>query len=131
MSEWTWTCKSDPYSKSARRPKTATVVADPINDPVDQAQHISMFEYDWTNANANASANASASASASASANASQNNTSSPNKREDTYNRMSEREPICQMAQNPFMNESYTSVIDVQDTFLKSKEMYKNKSETN
>ena len=122
MSEWTWTCKSEPYSKSARRIKTATLVEDPIkdsiNDPIDQAQHISMFEYDWTSVS-------------NTSANASQNNTSSPNKREDSYNRMSEREPICQMAQNPFMNESYTSVIDVQDTFLKSKEMYKNKSESN
>ena len=120
MSEWTWTCKSEPYSKSARRIKTVTLVEDPIkdsiNDPIDQAQHISMFEYDWTSVS---------------NTSASQNNTSSPNKREDSYNRMSEREPICQMAQNPFMNESYTSVIDVQDTFLKSKEMYKNKSESN
>jgi hypothetical protein len=123
MSEWTWTCKSEPYSKSARRIKidTATASASDTNeDPIDNAQHISMFEYDWTNATTNASTN-------------NQNNTlySSPNKREDSYNRMSEREPICQLAQNPFMNESYTSVIDVQDSFLKSKEMYKNKSETN
>ena len=35
------------------------------------------------------------------------------NKREDTYNKMSEREPICQIGQNPFMpNSSFADVVN-------------------
>ena len=35
------------------------------------------------------------------------------NKREDTYNKMAEREPICQIGQNPFMpNSSFADVVN-------------------
>jgi len=42
------------------------------------------------------------------------------NKREDSYNRISEREMMCQMGRNPFMTEnSYSNDVNVQDQFLK------------
>ena len=38
---------------------------------------------------------------------------SSSNKREDTYNKMAEREPICQISQNPFMpHNSFADVVN-------------------
>jgi hypothetical protein len=43
-----------------------------------------------------------------------------PNKREDTYNKMSEREIIAQIGQNPFLpNHNYLNDIMTQDQFLK------------
>ena len=43
-----------------------------------------------------------------------------PNKREDTYNKMSEREIMGQIGQNPFLaNHNYLSDIVAQDQFLK------------
>jgi len=43
------------------------------------------------------------------------------NKREDTYNRMSEREIVGQIGMNPFMeNKSYVDDIIVQDNYLRS-----------
>ena len=42
------------------------------------------------------------------------------NKREDTYNRISEREMICQTGQNPFMSENnYLKDLMVHDSFMK------------
>ena len=59
----------------------------------DQAQRNSMLEYDWTMQQ--------------------QEPFSSSNKREDTYNKMAEREPICQISQNPFMpNSSFADVVN-------------------
>lgn len=43
-----------------------------------------------------------------------------PNKREDTYNKMSEREIMGQIGQNPFLpNHNYLNDIMTQDQFLK------------
>lgn len=43
-----------------------------------------------------------------------------PNKREDTYNKMSEREIMAQIGQNPFLpNHNYLNDIMTQDQFLK------------
>ena len=45
-----------------------------------------------------------------------------PNKREETYNKMSEREMICQIGQNPFMNNNnYLEDVISQDNYLKPK----------
>ena len=41
------------------------------------------------------------------------------NKREDTYNKMAEREMICQIGMNPFMNSNYLEDVIVQENFLK------------
>ena len=41
------------------------------------------------------------------------------NKREDTYNRMAEREMIGQIGMNPFSNNNYLNDVMVQDNFLK------------
>ena len=42
------------------------------------------------------------------------------NKREDTYNKMSEREMMCQVNRNPFMpNNTYMDDVITQDQFLK------------
>jgi hypothetical protein len=42
------------------------------------------------------------------------------NKREDTYNRISEREMICQTGKNPFMSENnYLKDLMVHDSFMK------------
>ena len=43
------------------------------------------------------------------------------NKREDSYNRIAEREMISQIGQNPFFreNENYVHHIEIQDQFLK------------
>ena len=58
-----------------------------------QAHQNSMLEYDWTMQQ--------------------QEPFSSSNKREDTYNKMAEREPICQIGQNPFMpNSSFADVVN-------------------
>jgi hypothetical protein len=49
-------------------------------------------------------------------------NQQSINKREDTYNKLSEREMMCQTGQNPFMLENnYLKDLLVQDNFLKPK----------
>ena len=46
--------------------------------------------------------------------------TMSMNKREDTYNKMSEREMMCQVSRNPFMTQnSYLDDVMVQEKFLK------------
>ena len=59
-----------------------------------QAHQNSMLEYDWTMQQQ-------------------QEPFSSSNKREDTYNKMAEREPICQIGQNPFMpNSSFADVVN-------------------
>ena len=43
----------------------------------------------------------------------------SVNKREETYNKMSEREMVCQVGQNPFMpNSNFATDIEVQMNFL-------------
>jgi hypothetical protein len=48
--------------------------------------------------------------------------TKQPNKREDTYNRMAEREMIVQIGMNPFNNNAnYVNDLMVQDNFLKPK----------
>lgn len=41
------------------------------------------------------------------------------NKREDTYNRMAEREMVGQIGMNPFMQRNYLEDVMVQDNFLK------------
>lgn len=41
------------------------------------------------------------------------------NKREDTYNRMAEREMIGQIGMNPFSNNNYVNDVMAQDNFLK------------
>jgi hypothetical protein len=41
------------------------------------------------------------------------------NKREDTYNRMAEREMIGQIGMNPFMQRNYLEDVMVQENFLK------------
>ena len=41
------------------------------------------------------------------------------NKREDTYNKMSEREMIGQIGMNPFSNSNYINDVMVQENFLK------------
>jgi hypothetical protein len=41
------------------------------------------------------------------------------NKREDTYNRMAEREMVGQIGMNPFFNRDYLADVIVQDNFLK------------
>ena len=41
------------------------------------------------------------------------------NKREDTYNKMSEREMIGQIGMNPFSNNNYINDVMVQENFLK------------
>ena len=46
--------------------------------------------------------------------------TLSMNKREDTYNKMSEREMMCQVSRNPFMTQnSYLDDVMIQEKFLK------------
>ena len=46
--------------------------------------------------------------------------TMSVNKREDTYNKMSEREMMCQVSRNPFMTQnSYLDDVMIQEKFLK------------
>lgn len=45
---------------------------------------------------------------------------SNPNKREDSYNRMAERDMMCQVNRNPFMpDRNYLEDVIVQDQFLK------------
>ena len=59
-----------------------------------QAHQNSMLEYDWTMQQQKPLETYS-------------------NKREDTYNKMAEREPICQIGQNPFMpNSSFADVVN-------------------
>ena len=41
------------------------------------------------------------------------------NKREDTYNRMAEREMVGQIGMNPFMQRNYLEDVIVQENFLK------------
>ena len=41
------------------------------------------------------------------------------NKREDTYNKMAEREMIGQIGRSPFMNRNYLEDVTTQDQFLK------------
>jgi hypothetical protein len=41
------------------------------------------------------------------------------NKREDTYNRIAEREMIGQIGMNPFSNNNYITDVIAQDNFLK------------
>jgi hypothetical protein len=41
------------------------------------------------------------------------------NKREDTYNRMAEREMVGQIGMNPFMQRNYLEDVMVQENFLK------------
>ena len=41
------------------------------------------------------------------------------NKREDTYNKMSEREMIGQIGMSPFSNSNYINDVMVQENFLK------------
>jgi hypothetical protein len=41
------------------------------------------------------------------------------NKREDTYNRMAEREMVGQIGMNPFMQRNYLEDVVIQDNFLK------------
>lgn len=41
------------------------------------------------------------------------------NKREDTYNRMAEREMVGQIGMNPFMQRNYLEDVMIQDNFLK------------
>ena len=41
------------------------------------------------------------------------------NKREDTYNKMAEREMVGQIGMNPFMNRNYLEDVMVQENFLK------------
>ena len=41
------------------------------------------------------------------------------NKREDTYNRMAEREMVGQIGMSPFMQRNYIEDVSVQDSFLK------------
>ena len=47
------------------------------------------------------------------------NNEKSLNKREDTYNRMAEREMIGQIGMNPFSDNNYINDVIAQDNFLK------------
>ena len=44
------------------------------------------------------------------------------NKREDTYNRMAERELVGQIGMNPFLQTDYCNDIMVQDKFLQARE---------
>lgn len=54
-----------------------------------------------------------------------------PNKREDSYNRMAEREMMCQVNRNPFMpDRNYLEDVMVQDQFLKPQNTFLEK-ETN
>ena len=54
-----------------------------------------------------------------------------PNKREDSYNRMAEREMMCQVNRNPFMpDRNYLEDVMVQDQFLKPQSTFLEK-ETN
>jgi len=105
-----WT-DGKPYEKSPRRGYSYTKNDDPqkqqqhLKQPSyqeeDLAQKVAMLEPDWTLQDSFTIQRS--------------------NKREDTYNKMSEREPICQLSQNPFMpNNSYSEVIQNQETFLKS-----------
>jgi hypothetical protein len=56
---------------------------------------------------------------------------SNPNKREDSYNRMAEREMMCQVNRNPFMpDRNYLEDVMVQDQFLKPQSTFLEK-ETN
>ena len=69
----------------------------------EQAQRNSMLEYDWT---------MQGTMQESIMQNQKPLETYS-NKREDTYNKMAEREPICQIGQNPFMpNSSFADVVN-------------------
>lgn len=79
--------------RSPRRVKNE--VKNELEHNVDnQAHQNSMLEYDWTMQEQ-------------------QQPFSSSNKREDTYNKMAEREPICQIGQNPFMpNSSFADVVN-------------------
>lgn len=79
--------------RSPRRVKNE--VKNELEHNVDnQAHQNSMLEYDWTMQEQ-------------------QEPFSSSNKREDTYNKMAEREPICQIGQNPFMpNSSFADVVN-------------------
>ena len=86
-----------------RSPRRINVVKNELNNEVknelehnvdNQAHQNSMLEYDWTMQQQ-------------------QEPFSSSNKREDTYNKMAEREPICQIGQNPFMpNSSFADVVN-------------------
>lgn len=54
-----------------------------------------------------------------------------PNKREDSYNRMAEREMMCQVNRNPFMpDRNYLEDVMVQEQFLKPQSTFLEK-ETN
>lgn len=52
------------------------------------------------------------------------NNNISNNKREDTYQKMAEREMVGQIGMNPFMQTNYINDIAVQDNFLKPVSTY-------
>ncbi len=60
------------------------------------------------------------------------NNWKLPNKREDTYNKMSEREMISQINQNPFLTgHNYLNDVMVHEQFLKPVSTTSEKERTN
>lgn len=53
------------------------------------------------------------------------------NKREETYNKMSEREMMCQVGQNPFMaNHNYLEDITAHEQFMKPKNTFVEKEQS-
>ena len=93
---------NEPFERSPRIKKKDQNIDLPINTNIDnQAQRNSMLEYDWTMQGTMQGTMHQ------------HQELFSSNKREDTYNKMAEREPICQISQNPFMpNSSFADVVN-------------------
>ena len=99
--------------RSPRRIKNE-INNEPSYNVNDQAQRTSMLEYDWTMQETMQGT-------------LQHEPFNSSNKREDTYNKMAEREPICQISQNPFM--PHNSFADVVNNLQQNTPLVKEKRE--
>ena len=110
--EWKWT-QGEPYEKSARRinQRQATQFESQINYD-DNSQQTSQIAFQqallsendvWSLEEQQVFVNPN----------------KPMNKREDTYNKMAEREMVGQIGMNPFMQRNYLEDVIVQENFLK------------
>ena len=100
--EWKWT-HGEKYEKSARRPKILKTVA--IEQTAIQQSLLSEDDRWIMNQDGNLVVFG--------------EEEKPLNKREDTYNRMSEREMIGQIGMNPFSQNNYINDVMVQENYLK------------
>ena len=106
--EWKWTC-GPMYEKSARNIQKISVKEDNISNTAIQQSLLSEIDK-WSLEEQQVFID---------SPNSMIHSESKSNKREDTYNRMAEREMVGQIGMNPFFNRDYLADVIVQDNFLK------------